>query len=121
MSERDQSQSGELRALRQELTSLRQEIADLPPAVGAELATGLHPLAAVQPISAALLQSNQALFSELEAVRPEMQKLTWHLAQPVKVTFLGWSREEWSWLGAVGVVGAATAIVGVNLLIRWLT
>ena len=121
MSERNQNQSEELTALYQEVTSLRQDLAALPPAVGAELATGLQPLAALKPLSAALLQSHQTLSSELAAVRPEVRKLMWHLAVPREERFLGWNREEWNWLGAIWLLGAAAGIVGASLLIAWLT
>ena len=40
---------------------------------------------------------------------------------PVPADVPGVDREEWMWLGAIWVLGAASAVVGVNLLIAWLT
>ena len=104
---------------------LQEAVAGLPRATAAHvsqaLSEGLKPVAELKPILAALARGNQALASQLETVSPEMHTLVWHLTKPRLPTFLGWDREEWTWLGAVWLLGAAMAVVGVNLLIGWLT
>jgi len=119
MSER-QAQS-----LNEEIRILQEAVAGLPRATAAHvsqaLRQGLQPVAELKPSVGALTRSTQALSSQLEAMSPEVHKLVWHLAHPRAPTFLGWNREEWMWLGAVWILGAATAVVGANLLIAWLT
>ena len=113
------------RSLNEEIRILQEAVAGLPRATAAHvhqaLSQGLQPVAELKPSVAALTRSTQALSSQLEAVSPEVHKLAWHLAKPRAPTFLGWDREEWMWLGAIWLLGAATAVVGVNLLIAWMT
>ena len=113
------------RSLNEEIRILQEAVAGLPRATAAHvsqaLSAGLKPVAELKPILAALARSNQALASELETASPEVRTLVWHLTKPRLPTFLGWDREEWTWLGAVWLLGAAMTVVGVNLLIGWLT
>ena len=112
-------------SLNEEIRILQEAVTGLPRATAAHvhqaLSEGLHPLTELKPSLAALARSNQALASQLETVGPEVRKLTWHLEKPTVPTFLGWDREEWMWLLAIWLTGAATAVVGVNLLLGWLT
>ena len=89
---------------------------------GARKTTALRPRAWLMETRAAwAAQANQALASQLAAVGPEVRKLVWHLTKPTLPTFLGWDREEWTWLLAIWLTGAAMAVVGVNLLLDWMT
>ena len=112
-------------SLNEEIRILQEAVAGLPRATAAHvhqaLSEGLQPVAELKPSVTALTRSNQALSSQLETVGPEVRKLVWHLAKPTVPTFLGWDREEWTWLGAMWLTGAAMAVVGVNLLIDWMT
>ena len=115
----------ENRSLNAEIRILQEAVAGLPQATASHVAQalrqGLHPVAELTPSVGALTRSTQTLSSQLEAMSPEVRKLAWHLAHPRGPTFLGWDREEWMWLGAVWILGAATAVIGANLLIAWLT
>ena len=112
-------------SLHEEIRILQEAVAGLPRAMAAHvsqaLREGLKPVTELKPGLAALARSNQALASQLEAVHPEVRNLVWHLTKPRLPTFLGWNREEWTWLGAMWLLGAAMTVVGVNLLIGWLT
>ena len=119
MSER----SGE--SLNEEIRILQEAVTGLPRATAAHvhqaLSEGLQPVAELRPNVVTLARSIQALSSQLAELDPAVRKLTWHLEKPTVPTFLGWNREEWTWLLAIWLTGAAMAVVGVNLLIDWMT
>lgn len=112
-------------SLNEEIRILQEAVTGLPRATAGHvhqaLREGLQPVAELKPSVITLARSIQALSSELEAIEPEVRKLTWHLEKPTVPTFLGWDREEWVWLLAIWLTGAAMAVVGANLLIGWLT
>ena len=113
------------RSLNAEIRILQEATAGLPRAtaahVSAALSAGLQPVTELKPSMTELSRSIQALSSQLAAMHPEVRTLAWHLTKPRQPTFLGWDREEWTWLGAIWLLGAAMAVVGINLLISWLT
>ena len=100
------------RSLNEEIRILQEAVTGLPRATAAHvhqaLSEGLHPVAELKPSVMTLARSIQALSSQLEAVSPEVRKLMWHLEKPTVPTFLGWDREEWTWLGAMWLTDAAT-------------
>jgi len=123
MSERrGRTQSEELTALRQEVRSLRQENAALPPAAGAELATGLKPVEQLGTTLAYPTQVAQALAEKIDQVSAQLQELDRQLQAKLTIpepTLLGVTRREWNAVGAGIPVGVVLTMALVDVMLTW--
>jgi len=122
MSERSQNQSEELTALRQEVASLRHELATLPAAVGAELAAGLKPVAHLETTLAPPTRVAQTLQEWLARVSAQLQELERQLADKLTIpepTWLGVTRREWNAVLAGIPVGVVLLMLVIQVTLDW--
>ena len=123
MSERrGRNQSEDLAALYQELTHLRQEIAELPPAVGAELAAGLKPVEQLGPTLAPPTRVAQTLIEQLARVSAQLQELERQLGDKLTIpepTWLGVTRREWNAVVAGIPVGVVLLMLVIDVTLTW--
>lgn len=123
MSERrGRTQNEEWTALRQEVRSLRQEIAALPPAVGVELAAGLKPVEQLGTTLAPPMQVAQALAAKLDRASAQLSELDRQLQAKLTIpepTLLGVTRREWNAVGAGIPVGVVLTMALVDVMLTW--
>ena len=112
----------DLAVLHQELTSLRQEIADLPSAVGAELAEAMKPVERMGTTIAYPTLVAQALKEKLDSVSDQLQQLSRKLEGEIMIpepTLLGMTQREWNSVMAGVPVGVVLTMALIDVTLNW--